>query len=129
MKITLALTTLSTKLFMLLCLSFMGVFGLIQDSYAKALSPCHQEVVQTGKAQEPCDMCETALKTWEEKAVTTAEVKSANTTELTFALASLTENFALELKPLEGIYQAYYPPPQVLLKAVTPNTKTVVLLF
>ena len=40
----------------------------------------------------------------------------------------IVENFTFELKPFEGVYQAYYPPPQALLKAVTPITKTIVLL-
>jgi len=128
MKTSLALTVLSTKLTMLLCVSCMGLFGIIQDSFASELAPCHQEVVQEDKTEAPCDMCETALEAWEEEAVATAEVELTKITDFDFTVDSVIESFTFELKPLEGIYQAYYPPPQVLLKAVTPNTKTVVLL-
>jgi|GEM_PF-5917594 len=128
MKTSLALTALSTKLTMLLCVSCMGLFGLIQDSFAEELPPCHQEMVQEDKAQEPCEMCETALEAWEENAVATSEITFTTVTEFSYAIDSIVESFVFELKPLEGFYQAYYPPPQVLLKAVTPNTKTIVLL-
>jgi len=128
MKTSLALTALSTKLVMLLCVSCMGLFGLIQDSFAEELPPCHQEMVQEDKAQEPCEMCETALTAWEENAVAASESTLSKVTEFTLGVDSIVEIFAFELKPLEGVYEAYYPPPQVLLKAVTPNTKTIVLL-
>jgi len=128
MKTTLALTALSSKLTMLLCVSCMGLFGVVQDSFAADMPPCHQEVVQEDEAKEPCEMCEMALEAWEENAVANSDVQIVKVTELSFVTDIITENFVLELKPLEGIYQAYYPPPQVLLKAVTPNTKTIVLL-
>ena len=128
MKTTFALTALSTKLAMLLCVSCMGFFGMMQESMAAQPSPCHQEIVQEDEAKEPCEMCETALEAWEENAVASSDVQIIKVTELTFTVDSITKEFVLELKPLEGIYQAYYPPPQVLLKAVTPNTKTIVLL-
>ena len=106
----------------------MGLFGVIQDSFAADIPPCHQEVVQEDEAKEPCEMCEMALEAWEENAVATSDIQTVKVTELTFVTDNVLENFVLELKPLEGVYQAYYPPPQVLLKAVTPNTKTIVLL-
>lgn len=128
MKTTLALTALSTKLTMLLCVSCMGLFGVVQDSFAADMPPCHQEMTQENEAKEPCEMCETALEAWEENAVANSDIQTVKVTELSFVTDIIAENFALELKPLEGVYQAYYPPPQVLLKAVTPNTKTIVLL-
>lgn len=128
MKTTLALTTLSAKLAMLLCVSCVGLFGLMQDSFAADMPPCHQEMVQEDEANEPCEMCETAMEAWEENAVAASETVLTKTSELEFAVGTILQNFEFELKPFEGVYQAYYPPPQVLLKAVTPNTKTIVLL-
>ena len=104
-------------------------FGAMEEIFAnKDSNPCHQEIVQEDEAKDPCEMCETALEAWEENAVASSDVQIIKVTELTFTVDNITENFSLELKPLKGTYQAYYPPPQVLLKAVTPNTKTIVLL-
>lgn len=129
MKTSLALTALSTKLVMLLCVSCMGFFGMMENVSAEIKSPCHQEVAQEKeKTKTACEMCETALEAWEENAVATSESTLSKVTEFSFAVDTMAETFAFELKPLEGVYQAYYPPPQVLLKAVTPNTKTIVLL-
>lgn len=128
MKTTLALTALSSKLTMLLCVSCMGLFGVIQDSFAADTPPCHQEIVQEDKTQSPCEMCEIALEAWEENAIATSEAVLIKTSELEFVVDTIVQNFEFKLKPFEGIYQAYYPPPQVLLKAVTPITKTIVLL-
>ena len=124
----LALTTLSAKLTMLLCVSCVGFFGLMQDSFAEELPPCHQEMAQEDQTQTPCEMCETALEAWEENAVAVTETVITNQTESEVAIDVIVENFTFELKPFEGVYQAYYPPPQALLKAVTPITKTIVLL-
>jgi len=128
MKKCLALATLSTKLSMLLCVSGMGLFGAIQESFAEKQSPCHQEVAQEGKTQAPCEMCKTALAAWEENAIEASAVELIKVPNFTFAIDILVESFIFELSPSVGVYKIYYPPPQVLLKAVTPNTKTIVLL-
>lgn len=123
-----AVTTLSAKLSLLLCASCMGVPGMVMVELDQEMPPCHQEVAQEDKATEPCEMCEMALEAWEENAVANSDIQTVKVTELIFVTDIIAENFVLELKPLEGAYLAYYPPPQVLLKAVTPNTKTIVLL-
>ena len=128
MKTTFALTALSTKLAMLLCVSCMGFMGMVQESMAAQPSPCHQEVAQEDEAKEPCEMCETALEAWEENAVTSVENVLVKVTDIQFATESLVQSFDVELKPLAGVYEAYYPPPDVVYKAVTPTTKTIVLL-
>lgn len=128
MKTSFVLTALSTKLAMLVCVSAMGLFGLVPESIAANPSPCHQEVTQIDETQAPCETCETALEAWEENAVATAEAKIAKVKDTGFAVDSVIERFVLELESLAVLYQTYYPPPQVLLKSVTPNTKTIVLL-
>lgn len=128
MKTALALTTLSVKLVMLLCVSGMGLFGIVPNVLAEALPPCHQKMAQTASTQGACETCQTALTAWDTKAVATSKVTLTEVTERALDVDSLVETFALNLQPLAGIYEAYYPPPQVLLKAVTPNTKTIVLL-
>ena len=127
MKRILSLTTLSAKLIMLLCVSFMGVFGFIQESFAQEVSPCHQEVVEEDTKGDECDMCEIALDTWEEDALEVVEIQVEDVLEVVFILPHVHDDFVVTT-PLEGLYHAYYPPPEVLLKAVTPNTKTIVLL-
>ena len=128
MKTTLALTALSTKLTMLLCVSCMGFFGVIQESFAQEIPPCHQAVAQEDKAKEPCEMCETALEAWEKNAVTNIESLLIKVTDIQFTTENLIQSFDIELKPLAGVYEFYYPPPDVIYKAVTPKTKTIVLL-
>lgn len=128
MKISLALTALSTKLALLLCVSGMGLFGVIEDAFASEMrSPCHQEMAQDEATQVPCETCETAMEAWEENAVATQETTLTKVEPPLLATERLVENFVFVLKPFEGMYQAYYPPPLVALKAVTPITKTIVL--
>lgn len=124
----LATTTLSVKLSLLLCVIYMGGLNLTGEAFAQLPPPCHQEVAQTEDTEAQCDMCKTALEAWEENAVATSKITLAEVTERALGADSVVENFALELKPLEGVYQTYYPPPQVLWKSVTPNTKTIVLV-
>lgn len=105
----------------------MGFFGLVQNPVVANPSPCHQNVSQE-ETTEPCETCETALDAWEENVVAASEVELKNAPDGTFGVGSITKYFIFESKPLEDFYQAYYPPPRVLIKAVTPNTKTIVLL-
>ena len=126
---TLALTTLSTKILMLLCVSGFGLFGTIQESKASYIeNPCHKEFAQKEEKKDLCDVCDIALDAWEEDGVDNSEVKLIEVSEFTLLSSDIVENFISKSKPLEGIYHTYYPPPQVLLKAVTPNTKTIVIL-
>ena len=127
MKTSIALTTLAAKFMTLLCVSGLSMMVMPEIISAAPMSPCH-EMVQTSKeSQEPCEMCETALTAWETNAVSTAEIELTQGTDFESAGEVMVQTFVFELKPFQGIYQAYYPPPQVLLKAVTPITKTIVL--
>ena len=108
MKKTLTLTALSTKIFMLLCMSGMGLFGIIQEALASGPAPCHQEAAVDENDLAPCEMCKTALEAWEENAVSTPEVELTSAPDFSFSADSITKEFVFELKSLEGVYQAYY---------------------
>lgn len=128
MKFTLALTTLSTKLILLLCVSCMGFLGTSKTAVAMPMLPCHQAMEKQSNRTEPCEMCGIVLANWSEQAVATMDIKSAPTKDLTAVITHFEPDSAMVLELLPRNYQAYYPPPQVLLKAVTPTTKTIVLI-
>ena len=128
MKKTLTLTALSTKIFMLLCMSGMGLFGIIQEALASGPAPCHQEAAVDENDLAPCEMCKTALEAWEENAVTSSEDIFSQITNFEVSIEPTLQDLFILAKPSAGIYTTYYPPPQALLKAVTPNTKTTVIL-
>lgn len=128
MKTLIASTALSTKLALLLCAVCMGFLADIQESFAGTQMPCHQEMTTEKETQPPCDMCETSLETWEEKAVIHSDLQNNPVVEFDSVIPKRIEDFSFQLKRIDTLYEAYYPPPMVLLKAVTPNTKTIVLL-
>ncbi len=129
MKNFFSFSILSTKIGMLLCVSGLGIFGFIQASVAASPSPCHQEIENVAADPKPsCDVCETALESLEQRVVFNTEITELEKTALVVFSDQILENFDRQ-KPLMGIYQAYYPPPQVGLKAVTPITKTIILLI
>lgn len=129
MKTTLALATLSSKFIMLLCMSCMSFFGMTQDSFAQQTNhPCHQEIAQESKKHPLCYMCETTLENGEEGALVISNEILTKVTEFDLPADTAIKRIVFKLKPLEGVYQAYYPPPIVLLKAVTPNTENIVSL-
>jgi len=113
---------------MLVCVSSMGMGGMMTGEVsAEKPSPCHQEVSKKDMTSSPCETCKDALEVWEEEMVSASDTIQEKTVESILSVASVVEIFNFKLN-LIGVYQTYYPPPQVLLKAVTPNTKTIVLL-
>lgn len=68
MKLFSAFSLLSAKLFLLSCFGFMGSVSFA----AEQISPCHQE--PTPAAEEFCDACEAAEKTWSESTVLDTEI-------------------------------------------------------
>jgi len=104
----------------------MGLFGSMQKVSAEK-SPCHQAMAQEKNTQKSCNMCIIALEAWEENAISNSKNIVIKVPEFTFVIDSILENFVSTVNPLEGFYYTYYPPPEVILKAVTPNTKTIVL--
>jgi hypothetical protein len=125
---TIALATLSLKLSLLFCVSGIGALSLVQTTLAAPLAPCHQEMVQENQTKAPCDVCDTAMTAWEQDAISTAEVLLAPPTGQEVTLVKNLPSVTFEIKSFVGIYTAYNPPPRVLLNAVTPITKTIVLL-
>lgn len=106
----------------------MGVFDLVQASATEKAPPCHQEVQASDVEEKPCDMCETATNTLDQNAIAVSEVTIKEITEISSDIIQKNPEFFINIPPLEGFYHSYSPPPQALLKAVTPNTKTVVIL-
>lgn len=129
MKKILTLTTLTTKLLMLLCVSGMGIFSVIDSVTASVNMPCHVQVESTNKKNiEPCQMCETALDSLDMDGVFALEVSDSNYLENFLADDSAAEPIKTKINLSLDNYQVYYPPPDVLVKSVTPITKTIVLI-
>jgi hypothetical protein len=127
MKKFLTLTALATKVTMLLCIGGMGVFSTINNAQAAAKSPCHQQVeAPESKNSAPCKMCETALDSLDNDGVFVAENSDQNNQPV-LQKPVITNIF--EEKTLEVVinYQTYNPPPDALIKSVTPITKTIIL--
>ena len=128
MKTLFALATLSTKTIMLLCVSCMGLFGVVEDVFAASGSPCHQEIMQNESAGGPCEICQTALEAWDKNAIFVSDGTLVKISDFLPSGDLIAQNFEFSLKPLSGVYERYYPPPEVIFKSVTPNTNTIVLI-
>lgn len=125
-----SLTTLTTKLTMLLCVSCMGFLSVVEEAFGTKNIPCHQMAeVTTEENTAPCEMCVQALEAWEQEATSAETITIKDITDLG-KIISDASNFALNFSSqiLEN-YLAYYPPPQVLWKSAQPTTKTTVLLI
>lgn len=126
-KNVLTLSTLSLKVALLLCVSCMGFMGVVQDTFAdEGRMPCHQEVVEDTSHPGECDMCEVALDVWTQDTVLSADVSfDAPVVVIDFFVWN---EVVIDRSSVFENYQAYNPPPAVLVKSVTPLTKTIVLL-
>lgn len=98
----------------------------MQEVSAQELPPCHQAAAAEENTSG-CDMCQTALEAWEEKAVPVEEIITEIPEPQLFSTLS-SPTFIFVSKLPTSLYLSYSPPPQAALKAVTPNTKTIVLL-
>jgi len=128
MKPYIALTALSFKLFMLLCMSCMGLLSAFNDSFAERPSPCHEVIIDEEVAGDPCEMCVTALDVWEENAVITLDDSLIVDSDEDLLEEVVPFVFVIDRRALFVLKQEYDPPREVLRKAVTPNTRTIVVL-
>lgn len=132
MKKLLAISALSTKLLMLLCISFMGVVMSMPVSAQENIdSPCHvqNEIKADSKKitdTSPCSMCETALESLDVEGVFSFQSLEDAEQKISLPLVAIPD-LMIPLKIFLR-YDTYYPPPIVVWKSVTPLTKTIVLV-
>ncbi len=126
----LSLSTLSIKLTMLLCISFMGFMSGMSTSMASMQkAPCAQQVSFNDiKKSTSCNICDMAISVWNKATIIPEMTGYFNNLEISIIPNENSEIIALNTEPINRLYTVYYPPPQALWKAVTPNTKTIVLV-
>lgn len=107
----------------------MGGVNLNQEVSAKEISPCHMamETQENTETKTPCSVCENTLHAWEKDTVFSPEKAFEIKTKSPCINTDL-NIFSWDFEVPEKYVFAYSPPPEALAKAITPITKTVVLI-